>query len=72
MEALSQYKEEPYRVFSEQLTYGTPRSRTPVYTVLSPQFSGALEDVIMGVDPQTKLDEAAAIVDKEYQDNYTE
>jgi fructooligosaccharide transport system substrate-binding protein len=68
--ALPQYAQDPYRVFTDQLAYGAPRPRTPVYTTLSPQFSTAVQDVINGADPKAKLDGAAAIVDKEYQKNY--
>ncbi|WP_320128658.1 sugar ABC transporter substrate-binding protein [uncultured Sphaerochaeta sp.] len=69
--ALSQFNEEPYRVFMEQLSQnGVPRPRTPVWTMLNPMFNSLVMDVITGSDPQEKLDEAASKIDADYAMNY--
>ena len=71
MKALTQYQEDPYRVFIEQLaSSGTPRPRTPVWTVLNPTFNTVLSDVISGADPAQKLKEAVEKIDADYQMNY--
>lgn len=72
-EALTQYQEEPYRKFMEQLEKtGVPRPRTPVWTVLNPTFGSVVTDVIMGADPYAKLAEAVEKIDSDYQMNYAD
>ena len=70
-EQLTQYREEPYRVFMEQLeTNGAPRPRTAVWTTLNASYNSAISDIVLGSDPQEKLDEIANIIDEEYNMNY--
>ncbi|WP_215698988.1 extracellular solute-binding protein [Clostridium sp. MCC353] len=70
---LTQYREEPYRVFMEQLeNNGAPRPRTAVWTTLNSTYNSAISDIILGSDPQKKLDEAAKAVDQEYEMNFAE
>lgn len=72
-EMLSQYSEEPYRVFMEQLeNNGAPRPRTAVWSTLNASYNSAISDIILGSDPQSKLDEIAKIIDDEYKMNYAE
>lgn len=72
-EALTQYNEEPYRVFMEQLqNNGAPRPRTAVWSTLNSTYNSAITDIVLGSDPQKKLDEAANAVDEEYKMNYAE
>lgn len=72
-EALTQYREEPYRIFMEQLeNNGAPRPRTAVWTTLNSAYNSAVSDIILGSEPQKKLDEAAKAVDEEYEMNFAE
>lgn len=72
-EELTQYREEPYRVFMEQLeNNGAPRPRTAVWTTLNSTYNSAISDIILGSDPKKKLDEAARAVDQEYEMNFAE
>jgi hypothetical protein len=58
-------------MFVEMLSKcGAPRPRTPVYALLSNQFTAAVSDMLAGVDILTKLNEGAKIVDDDYAMNY--
>jgi fructooligosaccharide transport system substrate-binding protein len=71
LKVLTQYQNEPYRVFMDQLVNcGVPRPRTPVWTVLNPTFNTLVKDVITGSDPAAKLKEAVKKVDSDYAMNY--
>jgi len=71
MAALTQYNDEPYRIFMEQLANcGVPRPRTPVWTVLNPTFNTLVKDVLTGSDPASKLRDAVKKIDDDYKMNY--
>ena len=72
-EMLTQFNEYPQSVFKEQLlNTGTPRPRTPSYTVLSPRFSEAMMNIFTGADIKESLDAVAKAVDDDYNRNYGE
>lgn len=72
-DTLTQYDEYPRSVFKEQsMETGTPRPRTPGYTVLSPGFSEAMMNIFTGADVQASLDELAENFDSDYEKNYAE
>lgn len=72
-EAMTEYNEYPQSIIKEQLMEtGSPRPRTPVYTVLSPRFAEGMIDIFTGADIKETLDRVASEVDEEYQNNYAE
>lgn len=72
-EALAGYKEEPYRVFMEQLeNNGAPRPRTAVWATVNASYNSAISDIVLGSDAQEKLNEISKIIDEEYKMNYGE
>jgi len=68
---LTEYEKYPLSLFKEQcMKTGTPRPRTPSYTVLSPAFSRAMLDIFSGADIKQSLDKVAQEFDKDYAKNY--
>ena len=60
-----EYEEPPFALFRHLLeTAGRPRPQTPHYPNLTQQFAAALRDIANGADPQERLDEAAAAVQR--------
>jgi ABC-type glycerol-3-phosphate transport system substrate-binding protein len=63
--AFPEYERDPFRLFRLQLEqYGRPRPQTPHYPVVTQQFAAALRDIAGGADPRTRLDLAAAAVQR--------
>lgn len=72
-ETLTEYDEYPRSIMKEQsLNTGSPRPRTPSYTVLSTDFSEAMLNIFSGSDVKESLDKVAQEFDKDYQKNYAE
>lgn len=72
-DTLTQYDEYPRSVFKEQsMNTGSPRPRTPSYTVLSPKFAEAMMNIFTGADVKESLDQVAADFDADYEKNYAE
>lgn len=72
-DTLTQYDEYPRSVFKEQsMNTGTPRPRTPGYTVLSPGFSEAMMNIFTGADVKESLDKLAEDFDSDYEKNYAQ
>jgi multiple sugar transport system substrate-binding protein len=61
----------PLRLFVEQLREGfaVPRPRTPAYPIISSAFERAFRRIRNGADVKKALDEAAAVIDQDIQDN---
>ena len=60
-----EYARAPFALFRElQETAGRPRPRTPFYATLTQHFAAALRDVARGADPQKRLDQAAAQIQR--------
>ncbi len=60
-----EYDGPPFSLFRElQETAGRPRPRTPFYPTLTQHFAAALRDVARGADPQKRLEQAAAQVQR--------
>lgn len=70
-DTLTEYNQYPLSLFKEQsIKTGTPRPRTPSYTVLSPAFSKAMLNIFTGADVKQSLDKVANDFDKDYTKNY--
>ncbi len=60
----------PLHLFVEQLeTIAVPRPRTPAYPVITSAFQQAFEDIRNGGDVQGALDRAAALIDRDIEEN---
>ena len=61
----------PLEIFTEQLNsdVAVPRPVTPAYPVISSAFTDAVQNIITGADVQSELDNAAAIIDQDIEDN---
>jgi multiple sugar transport system substrate-binding protein len=61
----------PLRLFVEQLREGfaVPRPRSPAYPIISSAFERAFRRIRNGADVKKALDEAAAVIDQDIQDN---
>ncbi|HHH35893.1 MAG TPA: sugar ABC transporter substrate-binding protein [Gammaproteobacteria bacterium] len=60
----------PLHLFVEQLeTIAVPRPRTPAYPVITSAFQQAFEDIRNGGDVQAALDRAAALIDRDIEEN---
>lgn len=71
-DSLPEYNEYPLSLFKEQsMNTGSPRPRTPSYTVLSPGFSKAMMNIFTGADIKTELDQVAADYEDDYSKNYS-
>ncbi|MFT8359087.1 ABC transporter substrate-binding protein [Bifidobacterium aquikefiri] len=72
-ETLTEFNEYPRSIMKEQsMVSGSPRPRTPSYTVLSTGISEALLNIFSGADVQTELDALAQEYDEDFQSNYAE
>ena len=62
----------PLHLFVRQLREGfaVPRPRTPAYPIISSAFQDAFRDVRNGREVQAALDEAAALIDRDFEDNH--
>lgn len=64
-EYFPEYQNLPFSLFRHLLeTAGRSRPQTPHYPNLTQQFAAALRDIANGSDPQERLDEAAAAVQR--------
>lgn len=66
------YREDgPLHLFAQQLQegYSVPRPQTPAYPVISAAFRRAFADIRNGAPVQASLDRAAALIDRDIEDN---
>lgn len=71
-DSLPEFEEYPRSVFKEQsMETGTPRPRTPGYTVLSPGFSQAMMNIFTGAEIQESLDKVVNDFESDYEKNYS-